>query len=256
MKTKKRKLSDITFDFTGAHLAYTDASQGGAASGYNDPILLKASSLDMSQEQLTILKEIDEELTPLDKNKGVSCSDNAEQLNASDSNQNTPSTSAQAEAVMAGDDKKIQEGKQKAMSEQDEMIKALQEQVAAMARETAVEKAKNTLHKYSFDSELNDGLAEAFASLSDVSKAAVTKAFDLFVSQVEAKSADLTKALEVKVESAQEAIVKAAQAATGTEVGHATEVEKPIEKSEAEVKAEKIAEAYKAQAAHILKGSR
>ena len=163
MKTKKRKLSDITFDFTGAHLAYTDASQGGAASGYNDPILLKAVSPEVSIEQLTILKEIDEELTPLDKNKGVSGSDNAEQLNASDSNTNTPSTSAQAEAVMAGDDKKVLEGKQKAMSEQDEMIKALQEQVAKMARETAIEKAKNSLHKYALEAELAQSLAEALS---------------------------------------------------------------------------------------------
>lgn len=256
MKPKKRKLSGITFDFTGAHLAYTDASQGGAASGYNDPILLKSVSLDVSPEQIAILKEIEEELTPLDKNKGVSGSDDAEQSTASDSKQNTPSTSASAEAVMAGDDKKVLEGNTKAMSEQDEMIKALQEQVAKMARETAIEKAKNSLHKYSFDAELSTSLAEAFASLDDAGKDSVTKAFDTFVAQIETKTADLTKALEVKVESAQEAIVKAAQAATSVEVGHSAAVEKVIEKSEAEIKAEKIAEAYKAQVSHIQKGSR
>ena len=39
MSKKKRTLTKWTFDFKGAHLAYTDASVGGAASGYNSPII-------------------------------------------------------------------------------------------------------------------------------------------------------------------------------------------------------------------------
>ena len=251
MSKKKRTLTKWTFDFKGAHLAYTDASVGGAASGYNSPILLKSNALKATPEILEIIKDLEEELTPLDKTLGVSNADNG--------NQNTPSTSASAEAVMAGDDKKDLEGKEKVMSEQDSLVKSLQEQVAKMAFENAVEKSKNVLSKYSLSVDLVEPLAKALASLSDESKDAFVKALDELSSAISAKAdevAELTKAQAESTNSAQEAIVKAAQAATSQEQGHSQEATLPVEKSAAELRAEKIAEAYEKQKQLIQKGAK
>ena len=65
-----RELTKISFDFSGAHLAYTDASQGGAASGLNDPILLKSGEegyLSLTAEQRELISLIGETPTALIK---------------------------------------------------------------------------------------------------------------------------------------------------------------------------------------------
>ena len=66
----KRKLSGIHFDWDNPELSYTTPSQGGAASGLNDAFILKANKAefeDLDGEQLSILKQIGEEFTPLQK---------------------------------------------------------------------------------------------------------------------------------------------------------------------------------------------
>ncbi len=255
--SKKKTLTKWTFDFKGAHLAYTDASVGGAASGYNSPILLKAKGPQATPEILEIIKDLEEELTPLDKTLGVS--------NADSGKQNTPSTSGNAnEAVMAGDDKKVLKGKEKTMSEQDlikekaeadaqaAVIKALQEQVAAMALENSKEKAKNLVSKYALESVVAEGLANALAVLPSDAKEAVVKALDVLSTLVADKTEELNKAKAIPTNSAQEAIVKAAQEATSVEKGHSSEAELPSQLTSAEQRAEAIAKAYE-QLANIEK---
>ncbi len=236
---KGNALTNIDFGFKAGHLSYTTAAVGGAASGYNSFFLVKANHLLPSKELLEIIADLEEELTPLDKNLGVS--------------KNTPSSSAET-----GDDKKVLEGKQKTMSEQDlnaalaaqEAInKQLQEQLAALLLDNAKEKAKNAIAKYGLVEDEAEGLAKALAVLPEDAKAGVVKALDSLAAKVAEKEAlvvekqaELEKSKEVA--SPQEEIVKAAQKELSQEVGHDAEVVvKGI--SDAEDKAAKIAKAYK-----------
>jgi hypothetical protein len=239
----KNALTKLSFDFRGAHLAYTDVSVGGAASGYNSPIILKSNMFTATPEQLAIIKELEEELTPLDKTLGVSNADNGKQ--------NTPSTSANAEAVMAGDDKKVLEGKEKTMSEQDliaanaaqaEVVKKLEEQVAALMLANAKEKAKNSIAKYKLEESEAEGLAQALAVLPEDAKESVVKALDSLVSKLAEKEVEIAKAKETA--SPQEEIVKAAQKELSAEVGHDSQAALPSIVTDAEAKAEAIAKAY------------
>lgn len=255
MKTnKKRKLKEITFDFKGAHLAYTDASQGGAASGYNEPYLLKSLSMEPTQEQLAILKDIDEELTPLDKTVVINTVV-AEGANGSVIAE--PSIKESPETFTAGVNNEVittnnEVIKGNTMSEQDEIIKALKEQVEQLTLAAAIEKAKNSLAKYSFDAEVLDKTVSVFAKLQEEGQAALLKAFDTLVEQTEVVKAQV-KSLQEEVEvekakklvDAETIIVKAAQDNTSNEVGHSAAVEVPVTKSAAEVKADKVASAYK-----------
>ena len=243
MSKKKRTLTKWTFDFKGAHLAYTDASVGGAASGYNSPILLKSNALKATPEILEIIKDLEEELTPLDKTLGVSNADNGKQ--------NTPSTSAHAEAVMAGDDKKVLEGKEKVMSEQDldaakaaqdAVIKRLEDQVSALLLANAKEKAKNAIAKYNLSEDESEGLAKALAVLPEDAKEGVVKALDSLVAKVAEKEIEVAKAKETA--SPQDEIVKAAQKELSQEAGHDSQAALPSTISDAEAKADAIAKAY------------
>ncbi len=239
----KNTLTKLSFDFKGAHLAYTDVSVGGAASGYNSPILLKSNALKATPEILEIIKDLEEELTPLDKTLGVSNADNGKQ--------NTPSTSAHAEAVMAGDDKKVLEGKEKVMSEQDldaakaaqdAVIKRLEDQVSALLLANAKEKAKNAIAKYNLTEDESEGLAKALAVLPEDAKEGVVKALDSLVAKVAEKEIEVAKAKETA--SPQDEIVKAAQKELSQEAGHDSQAALPSTVSDAEAKADAIAKAY------------
>lgn len=245
-KNTKRKLKDITFDFKGAHLAYTDASQGGAASGYNEPYLLKSLSLEATTEQLAIIEDIGEELTPLDK----TVSKNAVvEEGANGSVIAEPSIQESPENLTAGVNNEVIKGN--SMSEQDEIIKALQEQVEQLTLAAAIEKSKNALSKYTFDNEVMDLVVPVFAKLQEEGRGALLKAFDALVSQTEVVKAKV-QALqdEVEIEKSKKAvdaealIIKAAQDAVSAEVGHSSAVEVPVVKSAAEEKADKISAAY------------
>lgn len=230
-------LTNIDFGFKGGHLSYTTAAVGGAASGYNSFFLVKSNHLLPSKELLEILSDLEEELTPLDKNLGVS--------DANVGKQNTPSSSTET-----GDDKKVLEGKSNIMSEQDlkavptaqdEVIKKLEEQVAALMLANAKEKAKNSIAKYGLVEDEAEGLAKALAVLPEDAKADVVKALDSLVAKVAEKEVELAKAKETA--SPQDEIVKAAQKELSQEAGHDSEV---VVKgnSDAEAKAEAIAKAY------------
>lgn len=230
-------LTNIDFSFKGGHLSYTTAAVGGAASGYNSFFLVKSNHLLPSKELLEIISDLEEELTPLDKNLGVS--------DANIGKQNTPSSSTET-----GDDKKVLEGKSNIMSEQDlkavptaqdEVIKKLEEQVAALMLANAKEKAKNSIAKYGLVEDEAEGLAKALAVLPEDAKADVVKALDSLVAKAAEKEVELAKAKETA--SPQDKIVKAAQKELSQEVGHDSEV---VVKgnSDAEAKAEAIAKAY------------
>ena len=151
----KRILKGITFDFKGAHIAYTDGSQGGAASLKNDPYLLKAEDIDkeLTKEQQEILEAIGEESTPLEKSIDV--------------DKNAPSSSTE---VVSGEDEKLSKQKEDKMSE------AIEKELADMKHQVAVMKAEKVLIGYDFEADLVKGLAEALATLSDEGVESVSKA--------------------------------------------------------------------------------
>lgn len=66
-------LEDVTFDFEesedslGAHIALTFDFQGGAASGYNKPLLFKAENLEVNKDMVQKLKEIGVDTDKLEK---------------------------------------------------------------------------------------------------------------------------------------------------------------------------------------------
>lgn len=73
MDRPKQMLQDVSFDFTesedslGAHIALTFDFQGGAASGYNKPLLFKADNLEVNPEMILKLKEIGVNTEKLEK---------------------------------------------------------------------------------------------------------------------------------------------------------------------------------------------
>ncbi len=66
-------LEDVTFDFEesedslGAHIALTFDFQGGAASGYNQPLLFKSDSVEVNEEMILKLKEVGVNTEELEK---------------------------------------------------------------------------------------------------------------------------------------------------------------------------------------------
>ena len=129
----KRDLKGVNFDFTGAHVCYTDASQGGAASGLNDPVLLKSSEGDaetsLTEEQRELISLIGETPTTLDKTKGSD--------NLSKQQENTP---------IMGDT-------------------VSQEDFLALKKELALEKSLRAIEGLGFDEEVSQKLAETLCNL-------------------------------------------------------------------------------------------
>lgn len=66
-------LEDVTFDFDesedslGPHIALTFDFQGGAASGYNKPLLFKADNVEINEEMVLKLKELGVDTAKLEK---------------------------------------------------------------------------------------------------------------------------------------------------------------------------------------------
>lgn len=73
MSEIKTFLEDVTFDFEeteeslGAHIALTFDFQGGAASGYNKPLLFKSDNLEINKELISKLKDLGENTESLEK---------------------------------------------------------------------------------------------------------------------------------------------------------------------------------------------
>jgi hypothetical protein len=184
MPKAKRKLKGVHFQFKGAHIAYTHIDQGGAASGFNDPVLLKSTELnkELTQSQMDILEEIGEEFTPLDKSLAVDT--------------HTPSSAT----VDSGEDN--QNNKGNLMADNAEILKKLEQ----LEQDNKILKAEKAIASYKFDAELSAGVASAMASLDEAQVSAITKAFDGFIAQ---KEEAITKAKEAKVEKEETPLSKA-----------------------------------------------
>lgn len=218
----KRIIHSVSFDFSGAEVSYTDASQGGAASGMDDPILLKAkqpAKEDLTAEQVALLEAVGEEFNPLVKQKI-----------------NTQARSSSSEDV-DGEETKMTKGKEKPMSDDKTL-----ERIAQLEKALAVSEAVNGLSKYEFESEVIKTVSNAIADLSDEGKEAITKAFDILV----ARGAEaLEKAAENAKEEEQEGKTEL-QKSLETEAGHGDEAEgEVVEKSLADRVATEIEKAQK-----------
>ncbi|MDI6635361.1 hypothetical protein [Pantoea dispersa] len=70
-------LEDVTFDFEesadslGAHIALTFDFQGGAASGYNKPLLFKSRKKEEKEQVINKLKEIGVDVSEVEEAKPV-----------------------------------------------------------------------------------------------------------------------------------------------------------------------------------------
>jgi hypothetical protein len=158
--TKAKQYKGVTFDFKKAHLAYTEESQGGAASLLNDPIMLKAKNPDeaLSENQKKILKVIGEESTPLEKSSEVV----KESQSSSEEN--------------GEDNVKINKGTDNDMSEK--LIKSLQDEVAIL-------KAKNieqSINPYELSEDVAKGLTEVMLGVTPEQCDNITKALNELVS--------------------------------------------------------------------------
>lgn len=208
-------MKGVTFDFLGAHLAYTEESQGGAASLKNEAYLFKAEDIEkeLSQAQLDILAEIGEESTPLDKSN----------LSGVD---NDTSSSLKKEVGEDDDKTKIEE---------DKMSEEMSKELKVLKHELAVMKVTKSLVKHNFDAELESGLANAMANLSEEEVSFVNKALE---SLVTAGETALTKALEAKKE--ENPLAKALDVEEGHEAKAEGDDEKTFVQKCMEAKAELV----------------
>jgi hypothetical protein len=158
------KLKNVSFEFTGAHLAYTSKDQGGAASGLNDPLILKSNNQDVTDYQKEILDDIEEEFTPL--------------LKQHKSNDKDSPSSVEGDT---GEETNLTKGNEKLMSDEnkDELIKSKDDKIAALEKQLA-DKAegelKDSLGKYNF-SDL-DSVTKVLNGLDEENRDVLIKALD------------------------------------------------------------------------------
>jgi hypothetical protein len=190
----KRNLKGVHFQFKGAHIAYTHGDQGGAASGYNEPVLLKASDINkkLTPSQQEILDEIGEEFTPLDKNLTVDT--------------NTPSSTT----VDLGEDNKNDKGNTELMSDNAEILKKLEQ----LEQDNKILKAEKVLAAYSFDGDVKAGIAGAIADLNEDQVSFITKAFDSLIAD---KEEAVNKAKEVVEKEEETELAKALKQEQGSD---------------------------------------
>ena len=208
-------LKNVNFDWDYPELTYTSPSQGGAASMKNQIYDIskakKAVESDLDNDQRDLLAELGEEFISLEKHLGVD-------------NDNTPSSSESTEGLVTGEETQLEKG----IDEMSENTVTRQE-FEDLQKALAVEKAKNALSGYGFDSELGEKVAEAFATLGAESQGAITKAFEDLIQKGEAK-------VEAEVEKAKKPTPVAQgtedlQKALDEEAGEGGEPEATVEKS-------------------------
>lgn len=218
MADAKRKLKGIHFDFEGAEVSYTDASQGGACSGHNDPFLLKAKQemRPLTEEQQQLLADIGEEPTALIKTV------NGEETNA-------PSSS-ETEGTL-GEETKLKKGNDD-MSKETELAN----EVAELKKALLTEKAKNEIQGFGFDKELTAELANTLSELDDAGIAIVVKAFEKVKADADVKLDKAKEQLKVSEENGVGALLD-------KEAGEGGETEQEVKKDYKELSlVEKIAQ--------------
>ena len=221
-KKKPKMLADITFDHKGGHLAYTDLSQGGAASYKNVAVMLKAEDNSLSSEvvltenQKNILEEIGEEFTPLDKAAKKAEKEKGDNFNSSSPDSNDNGTEADEEKINKGKENDMSKELEKALADleaekaaiaaENEAMKAELEASRKEAKSKAIDAA---LSDYSFDAEVAKGLTDVLMDLEDEKAEAVKAALE---------------ALNAKVKSSEEVTTKEGEELT-KEVGDSTVTE-------------------------------
>lgn len=173
-KTAKRIIHKVHFDFSAAEVSYTDASQGGAASGMNDALLLKAKQPveeDLTDDQRAILVTIGEEFTPL--------------LKSSD---NPSPSSVESDT---GEDNQLSKGKDEPMTDTKN-----DERVALLEKKLAISETKQAFAKYDLDADAGEALIKAVATLDGDVATAVVVAMDALLDKAKvAHDAELEKAV-------------------------------------------------------------
>ncbi len=184
-------------------IAVTEASQGGAASLMNDPLLLKSlkDNVELSDEQKALLEEMGYTESEIDK--------------ALVSGKESPSSLSEDSG--GGDNLNENEGTDNTMS--DELLKNLTKELASLK----MEKALNT---YNFEGGVATGVADALAELPAKSVESVTKAFDFLIECSEYAIA-LEKAKVSEVKEEENPLAKA----LSEELGEGGTEEAPVEKS-------------------------
>ncbi len=193
--SKKKRLTNVTFEFEGAHLAYTDWSQGGAARFENAPVLLKSNdSIVLTEEQKEKLKQYGEEFKPLVMK--------AEGLDKT--------SSSSLEGVVE-DDNKLNEGNNTEMSEdilkQLAELKAQNEAMASALKAIEVKKVEDKVSTYSLPEALSKSVSDLLFDLGSEKADVVYKALDALVeakatiakAAAESAPTDLAKALGAEV---------------------------------------------------------
>lgn len=189
----KRILKGITFP-PGSHVAYTNWGQGGAASGLNDPILLKSKIIKpLTEHDKKILLDMGYTESELEESKS---------------------------------DTSVQENKQTNVSKGKEMSDPTVEELQAELKQIRLErKLEKSLSKY----ELQDGeaVASAMAMLDESVHEAIYKAFDELTNRVELEKSAKKEAIQKasKLEVKDNEIAKALSQEAG-DAGEAIEVEK------------------------------
>lgn len=188
LQKPKRIIKKIMLDGVGAHMAMTDASQGGPASMKGD-ILFKASSnteVPLTEAQKEILAYIGEEPTPLEKSNGV------DNQSSNQDGKSTPSPST--EESTGGVNSNLNKG-----NEMSDEIKALEAKLAA-AEAVNAELQKSMVSKdlavYSFDEDLLKSVSAVICGVKAEDKEVILKGFNVLLASKEAVEADLAKAKE------------------------------------------------------------
>ena len=200
----KRLLKGVTFDFKGAHISYTDGSQGGAASNLNEPFLLKSADIkDISEDQKEILKKINENSTPLDKSGDV--------------NKDEGSPQVDEEASLRKEDGGLPKTYDNNSLEKDNTmseIEDIQKQLDAVKVELRVTKAVNLVNTLGLEDEQVVTFSKALAALPEEDAVAVV---DIFKAVKAIAAEEVEKSKEVKKEAEENPLAKSLQDESGNE---------------------------------------
>lgn len=173
MGKAKRKLTNITFNWDGAHIAICDESEP-ACSGADEPVTFK--SVKFTENQKEILEELDVDITLASKSQS-----------ASDESNNGSQHDA---------DNKTKPKKEDDDNMSDEKLKAMQEQLDKTNKKLANAEASNLLAGFDLEADLKAELIESVVGLED-NGVVVAKALASLVEAFEAaKEEAVTKAVE------------------------------------------------------------
>lgn len=199
----KRFLKNIHFDFDGAHVALTDASQGGACSMLNEPLLLKAlKGKTLTEEQRELLEKMGHDISEIEKSASEK-QDSSSSLSEENDEEVNTNINKENEDIMSED---------------------IQKRLAALEKENKILKTQGLVSKYNFEADVEEALVEAIHNLEN--QEAVVKAFDAILDSVEEA---VSKAKEKQEEIPENDLAKKLQEEIGTETKEDEEVEKAYE---------------------------